>query len=149
MSFKGENANSDQPADKQWDPERLLQGYFSIHCRPVPTSRWLPLLPLCWVSVFLAPSFPAPSAVLVLFFFVFCPIIIQLAPVVRRGESMMKSFHNHTSTPGSGDELAVSTNMSRISAAVDMSGVLTTLISDTSTCTSQSVFGNLGTRRSP
>jgi len=28
MSFKGENINGFAPADRKWDPERLLQGYF-------------------------------------------------------------------------------------------------------------------------
>merc|ERR1719487_173855 len=28
MSFKGDNINGFNPADRKWDPERLLQGYF-------------------------------------------------------------------------------------------------------------------------
>jgi len=28
MSFKGDNINGIEPADRKWDPERLLQGYF-------------------------------------------------------------------------------------------------------------------------
>merc|ERR1719487_1265834 len=28
MSFKGDNINGFSPADRKWDPERLLQGYF-------------------------------------------------------------------------------------------------------------------------
>jgi len=28
MSFKGENINGFEPADRKWDPERLVQGYF-------------------------------------------------------------------------------------------------------------------------
>jgi len=28
MSFKGDNINGYEPADRKWDPERLLQGYF-------------------------------------------------------------------------------------------------------------------------
>lgn len=28
MSFKGDNINGFEPADRRWDPERLLQGYF-------------------------------------------------------------------------------------------------------------------------
>ena len=50
---------------------------------------------------------------------------------------MMKSFHSHTRTPSSLVELTVGTNMSRVYAAADMSGVPTFRVSNTGTCTSQ------------